>query len=83
MLKFNVTEYDSYPKESVCIFRLQESYVFVSADLLMVMGLGRVVLVVYNYCSQRMVVQYLLPSKMGLTAAIVECGIYATFGWIN
>ena len=83
MLKFNVTEYDSYLKESVCIFRLQASHVFVSADVLMVMGLGRVVLVVYNYCSQRMVVQYLLPSKMGLTAAIVECGIYATFGWIN
>ena len=76
MWNLNVTGYESYLKDYVSIFRLKTSGVFVSADVLTLMGWGRVVLVVADYCAQRMVGQYLLPVTIGLSAHIVWCGIF-------
>ena len=81
--KLNVTGDESDLKDSGYILRLQKSGVFVSVDVIEVMGWGRVVLVVANYCAHRMVGKYLPPVTMGLTSAIFECGIYAAFGWIH
>ena len=80
--KLYVTGAETYLKESGSISRLQTPGDFVSAEVLMPMGWGWVVLFVGDYCAQRMVVQYLLPGTMVLTATIVEFRIYSSFGWI-
>ena len=70
-------------KDYGSIFRLQTSGVFFSADVLTLMGLGRFFLVVAEYCAHRMVENYLLPGTMGLTATLVEFGLFAASGWIR
>ena len=57
MWNLNVTGDESDLKGSGSIFRLQTSGVFGSADVLMMMGWGQVILVVADYCAQRMVGQ--------------------------
>ena len=51
-----MTGSESDLKDPGSIFRLQTSGVFVSADVLMLMGLGRIVLVVAGYFAHMMVV---------------------------
>ena len=69
--KLNVTGAGSDLKYSGSILRLQNSGVFVSVDMLTVIGGGRVVLIVVDYFAQSVIVQYLLPVTMGLTSDIV------------
>ena len=56
MWKLNVTGSESDLKDPESIFRLQTSGVFVSVDMLKLMGWGWVVLLVSGYCARRMVV---------------------------
>ena len=72
--KLNVTGAESDLKDSGYIFRFQTWGVFF-ADVLTLIGWGRVVFVVDDYCTQRMVIQYLIPGKIGLTSDIFECVI--------
>ena len=80
MWDLNVTGDESDMKNFGSNLRLQTSCAFVFADVLTRMGRERVVVVVADYWAHLMVGQYLLLGKMGLTATIFKCGIFAASG---
>ena len=82
MWELNVTGDESNLKESGYIFSLQTSGVFVSTDMLTLMGWGKVFFVVADYYVHHMVGKYLPPGTIRLTVSIVECVISAVFDCI-